>query len=122
MLGMNYKVYYVIIAWEWFLCVFSVCFWIGCKWIKKGGLCARGWENREPFFIDLLWGKQVLKTHKIPLVRWGASDGWVKLLQRSVPISFYLKLAKWSKQRIDARKLGLEAIFVQLNEIINLSK
>jgi hypothetical protein len=25
-LGMNYKVYYVIIAWEWFLCVFSVCF------------------------------------------------------------------------------------------------
>ena len=38
---MNYKVYYVIIAWEWFLCVFSVCFWIGCKWIKKGGLCAR---------------------------------------------------------------------------------
>ena len=51
-------------------------FWIGCKWIKKGGLCARGWENREPFFIDLLWGKQVLKTHKIPLVRWGALD-WV---------------------------------------------
>ena len=51
--------------------------------------------------------------------RW---TGWVKLLQRSVPISFYLKLAKWSKQRIDARKLGLEAIFVQLNEIINLSK
>ena len=51
-------------------------FWIGCKWIKKGGLCARGWENREPFFIDLLWGKQVLKTHKIPLMRWGALD-WV---------------------------------------------
>jgi len=51
-------------------------FWIGCKWIKKGGLCARGWENREPFFIDLLWGKQVLKTHKIPIVRWGAMD-WV---------------------------------------------
>ena len=51
-------------------------FWIGCKWIKKGGLCARGWENREPFFIDLLWEKQVLKTHKIPLVRWGALD-WV---------------------------------------------
>ena len=51
-------------------------FWIGCKWIKKGGLCARGWENREPFFIDLLRGKQVLKTHKIPLVRWGALD-WV---------------------------------------------
>ena len=50
--------------------------WIGCKWIKKGGLCARGWENREPFFIDLLRGKQVLKTHKIPLVRWGALD-WV---------------------------------------------
>jgi hypothetical protein len=73
---MNYKVYYVIIAWEWFLCVFSVCFWDGCKWIKKGGLCARGWENREPFFIDLLWGKQVLKTHKIPLMRWGALD-WV---------------------------------------------
>ena len=76
MLGMNYKVYYVIIAWEWFLCVFSVCFWIGCKWIKKGGLCARGWENREPFFIDLLWGKQVLKTHKITQERWGALD-WV---------------------------------------------
>ena len=56
--------------------VFSVCFWVGCKWIKKGGLCARGWENREPFFIDLLWGKQVLKTHKIPLMRWGALD-WV---------------------------------------------
>ena len=35
-------------------------FWIGCKWIKKGGLCARGWENREPFFIDLLRVKQVL--------------------------------------------------------------
>jgi len=51
-------------------------FWIGCKWIKKGGLCARGWKNREPFFIDLLWGKQVLKTHKTPLVRWGALD-WV---------------------------------------------
>ena len=51
-------------------------FWIGCKWIKKGGLCARGWENREPFFIDLLWGKQVLKTHKITLVQWGALD-WV---------------------------------------------
>ena len=51
-------------------------FWIGCKWIKKGGLCARGWENREPFFIDLLWGKQVLKIHKIPLVRWGALE-WV---------------------------------------------
>ena len=47
-------------------------FWIGCKWIKKGGLCARGWENREPFFIDLLWVKQVLKTHKIPLVRSGS--------------------------------------------------
>jgi len=51
-------------------------FWDGCKWIKKGGLCAWGWENREPFFIDLLLGKQVLKTHKIPLVRWGALD-WV---------------------------------------------
>lgn len=51
-------------------------FWIGCKWIKKGGLCARGWENREPFFIDLLWGKQVLKTHKITQERWGALD-WV---------------------------------------------
>ena len=51
-------------------------FWIGCKWIKKGGLCARGWENREPFFIDLLWGKQVLKVHEKPLVRWGALD-WV---------------------------------------------
>ena len=24
--GRNYKVYYVIIAWEWFLCAFSVCF------------------------------------------------------------------------------------------------
>jgi hypothetical protein len=33
-------------------------------------------ENREPFFIDLLWGKQVLKTHKIPQERWGALD-WV---------------------------------------------
>ena len=51
-------------------------FWDGCKWIKKGGLCARGWENREPFFIDLLRGKQMLKTHKIPLMRWGALD-WV---------------------------------------------
>ena len=51
-------------------------FELGSKWIKKGGLCARGWENREPIFIDLLWGKQVLKTHKIPLVRWGALD-WV---------------------------------------------
>ena len=55
--GRHYNTYYVNIAWEWFLCVFSVCFWVGCKWIKKGGLCARGWENREPFFIDLLWGK-----------------------------------------------------------------
>jgi len=27
--GRNYKVYYVNIAWEWFLCVFSVCLWIG---------------------------------------------------------------------------------------------
>ena len=52
--GRHYNTYYVNIAWEWFLCVFSVCFWIGCKWIKKGGLCARGWENRELFFIDLL--------------------------------------------------------------------
>ena len=51
-------------------------FWIGCKWIKKGILCARGWENEMPFFIDLLLGKQVLKTHKIPLLRWGALD-WV---------------------------------------------
>ena len=51
-------------------------FWIGCKWIKKGILCARGWENEMPFFIDLLWVKQVLKTHKIPLVRRGALD-WV---------------------------------------------
>ena len=51
-------------------------FWIGCKWIKKGGLCARGWENRKPFFIDLLGGKQVLKVHEKPLVRWGALD-WV---------------------------------------------
>ena len=60
-------------------------FELGSKWIKKGGLCARGWENREPFFIDLLWGKQVLKTHKIPQERWGALD-WVganKLAKRS---------------------------------------
>ena len=70
----HYNTYYVIIAWEWFLFVFSACFWIGCKWIKKGGLCAKGWKNREPFFIDLLWGKQVLKTHKIPHMRWGARD------------------------------------------------
>jgi hypothetical protein len=72
----HYNTYYVIIAWEWFLCVFSVCFWAGCKWIKKGILCARDWENKMPFFIDLLWGKQVLKTYKIPRVRWGAMD-WV---------------------------------------------
>jgi hypothetical protein len=72
----HYNTYYVIIAWEWFLCVFSVCFSAGCKWIKKGILCARDWENKMPFFIDLLWGKQVLKTYKIPRVRWGAMD-WV---------------------------------------------
>ena len=69
-------------------------FLIGCKWIKKGGLCARGWENREPFFIDLLWVKQVLKTHKIPLVRWGALD-WVganKLAKRSYFFIIYLVL------------------------------
>lgn len=61
-------------------------FWIGCKWIKKGGLCARGWENREPFFIDLLRGKQLLKTHKNHLCGGERWTGWVKLLQRSVPI------------------------------------
>ena len=38
----------------------ALVFFFFFKWIKKGGLCARGWENREPFFIDLLWGKQVL--------------------------------------------------------------
>jgi len=43
---------------------------------KKRRTVREGWENREPFFIDLLWIKQVLKTHKIPLVRWGALD-WV---------------------------------------------
>ena len=64
-------------------------FWIGCKWIKKGGLCARGWENREPFFIDLLWGKQVLKTHKIPLVRWGALD-WVGENTSAIAYRFFL--------------------------------
>ena len=60
----------------------ALVFWIGCKWIKKGGLCARGWENREPFFIDLLWGKQVLKHtkyHRSVGERW---DGRVKLHQR----------------------------------------
>ena len=58
---------------------------VGSKWIKKGILCASGWENEMPFFIDLLWGKQVLKTHKIPLMRWVALD-WVganKLAKRS---------------------------------------
>ena len=35
-----------------------------------------GLGKQGAFFIDLLWGKQVLKTHKIPLVRWGALD-WV---------------------------------------------
>ena len=38
----------------------ALVFWVGCKWIKKGILCARGWENEMPFFIDLLRGKQVL--------------------------------------------------------------
>ena len=64
-------------------------FWIGCKWIKKGGLCARGWENREPFFIDLLWGKQVLKTHKIPQERWGALD-WVGANNSAKRSDFFL--------------------------------
>ena len=69
-------------------------FWIGCKWIKKGILCARGWENEMPFFIDLLWGKQVLKTHKNHLCGgepFGKAQdklrtGWAQITQRSVPI------------------------------------
>ena len=61
-------------------------FWIGCKWIKKGGLCARDWENREPFFIDLLLGKQVLKMHKIPQELGERWIGWAQITQRSVPI------------------------------------
>ncbi|RBA27439.1 hypothetical protein DPN68_12000 [Flavobacterium tibetense] len=46
-IGRHYNTYYVNIAWEWFLCVFSVCFWIGCKWIKKGGLCARALRQAQ---------------------------------------------------------------------------
>jgi hypothetical protein len=47
------------------------------------GLGVSGWrtvreglEKQGAFFIDLLWGKQVLKMHKIPQMGWGALD-WV---------------------------------------------
>ena len=73
-------------------------FWIGCKWIKKGGLCARGWENREPFFIDLLWGKQVLKTHKIPLVRWGALD-WVGETNSAIAYRFLYEISEMKQTK-----------------------
>jgi hypothetical protein len=38
--GRHYNTYYVNIAWEWFCVFLAFVFWIGCKWIKKGGLCA----------------------------------------------------------------------------------
>ncbi len=45
--------------------------------MKKGLLCAWGWKNRKPFFIDLLMGKQVLiALGKKTLMLWGALDGW----------------------------------------------
>jgi hypothetical protein len=43
---------------------------------KKKRTVRVGLGKQGAFFIDLLWWKQVLKTHKIPLVRWGALD-WV---------------------------------------------
>ena len=84
-------------------------FWIGCKWIKKGGLCARGWENREPFFIDLLCVKQVLKTHKIPLVRWGALDwvGETTSAKRSYFFIIYLLLIINEMKQTAALMLGI---------------
>ena len=61
----------------------------GCKWIKKGGLCARGWENREPFFIDLLWGKQVLMAvGKTTCAAGSVGLGGRKDFSGSVPILF----------------------------------
>ena len=63
-------------------------FWIGCKWIKKGGLCAWGWENREPFFIDLLRGKQVLlKVGKTTCAVGSVGLGGFNYFSDSVPIS-----------------------------------
>ena len=41
---------------------------------KKWRTVREGLGKQGAFFIDLLRGKQVLKTHKIPLVRWGALD------------------------------------------------
>ena len=64
-------------------------FELGSKWIKKGGLCARGWENREPFFIDLLWGKQVLMAvGKTTCAEGSVGLGGRKDFSGSVPILF----------------------------------
>ena len=43
---------------------------------KKRRTVREGLGKLGAFFFDLLRGKQVLKTHKIPLMRWGALD-WV---------------------------------------------
>ena len=53
--GRHYNTYYVNIAWGGLaLGKTALVFWDGCKWIKNGLLCAWGWKNRKPFFIDLL--------------------------------------------------------------------
>jgi hypothetical protein len=56
---------------------------------KKRRTVREGLGKQGAFFIDLLRGKQVLKTHKTPLVRWGALD-WVGENTSAIEYRFFL--------------------------------
>jgi len=48
------------------------------------------WENKKPFFIDLLWGKTSADCGGRTTWAWAERwTGWAQIRQRSVPI-FYL--------------------------------
>jgi hypothetical protein len=84
-LGMNYKAYYVKVAWEWFLAMGSSCFssigkvqgffylfYVRWGWENKTGKKSFAQEGKKQVLIG--WGKTTM--------RWGALEGGMQITQR----------------------------------------